>query len=78
MKRKGNEMTYKLNIKRDVDVHGGNFLDSTDYILNTPSGYRINDIDLVHVRGFDSMEEIKAFVKDGGVIPCNCQECVGS
>jgi len=71
-------MTYKLNIKRDVDVHGGNFFAETDYILNTPSGYRINDIDLVHVRGFDSMEEIKAFIKDGGVISCNCQECVGS
>ena len=68
-------MKYKLNIKRDVDVHGGNFLDAIDYILNTPSGYRINDIDLVHVRGFDSMAELKAFVKDGGVIPCDCKSC---
>lgn len=66
---------YKLNIKRDVDVHGGNFFETTDYILNTPSGYRINDSDIVHVRGFDSMAELKAYVKDGGVIPCDCKSC---
>jgi hypothetical protein len=71
-------MTYKLNIKRDVDVHGGNFSETTDYILNTPSGYRINYTDLIHVIGFDSMAELKTFVKNNGVIPCDCQECVGS
>ena len=71
-------MTYKLNIKRDVDVASDFWGTQIDYILNTPSGYRINDIDLVHVRGFDSMAELKAFVKDTGVVPCNCQECVGN
>lgn len=62
-------MTYKLNIKRDVDVAG------EDYILNTPLGYRMNEIDLVHVRGFDSMVELINYVNDGGVIPCNCKDC---
>lgn len=71
-------MTYKLNIKRDVDIASNFWGTQTNYILNTPSGFRINDIDLVHVRGFDSMAEIKAFVKDGGVISCNCKECVGN
>jgi hypothetical protein len=62
-------MTYKLNIKRDVDVIG------EDYILNTPLGYRMNEIDLIHVRGFDSMVELINYVNDGGVIPCDCIEC---
>ncbi len=61
-------MKYKLNIKRDVDVAG------EDYILNLPKGYRIYD-EICHVRGFDLMAELKAFVKDGGVIPCDCKSC---
>jgi hypothetical protein len=64
---------YKLNIKRDVDIEGNDY--QTDIILNTPSGFRINDSDIVHVRGFDSMAELKQYVKDGGVVPCDCKSC---
>lgn len=64
---------YKLNIKRDVDTCEGMAGDLTDYILNLPYGYRFSD-DLVHVRGYDNMAELKAAaLRD--VIPCNCAEC---
>ena len=65
-------MTYKLNIKRDVDV-AGDYTDNPDYILNLPYGFRFAD-DLVHVRGYDSMEELKESAKTC-VIPCDCKEC---
>lgn len=59
---------YKLNVSRDVDT------DEPDtYILNLPRGFRFDD-DLVHVRGFDSMQELRAAVKSD-VIPCNCIGC---
>lgn len=64
---------YKLNMKRDVDIEGNDY--QTDVILNTPNGFRINDSDIVHVRGFDSVKELKDFVKQGGVVPCDCKSC---
>ena len=63
---------YKLNIKRDVDIAGA-WTDYPDYMLNLPYGYRFSD-DLVHVRGYDSMAELKAAaLRD--IVACNCQEC---
>lgn len=58
---------YKLDVKRDVDV------DQDVYILNLPYGFRFSD-DIVHVRGYDSMKELRQSVKDD-VIPCDCAEC---
>ena len=63
---------YKLNIKRDVDI-AGDYTENPDYILNLPYGFRFSD-DLVHVRGYDSMTELKAAaLRD--IVACNCQEC---
>lgn len=66
-------MKYKLNVSRDVDV-AGEYTDQPDYILNLPFGFRFAD-DLVHVRGYDSMKELKQSAKND-VIPCDCFECV--
>lgn len=60
--------TYKLNVKRDVDTD-----EPGSYILNLPRGFRFDD-DLVHVRGFDSMRELRDAVKHD-VIPCTCDGC---
>ena len=65
---------YKLNVKRDVDHEQGTFSD--DYILTLPYGYRFDD-DVVHVRGFDSMSELRAAVKTD-VISCDCKECAAN
>ena len=65
-------MKYKLNIKRDVDHEQGTFSD--DYILTLPYGWRFED-DLVHVRGYDSMEELQESAKTD-VIVCDCHDCV--
>jgi hypothetical protein len=62
-------MKYKLDIKRDVDPDG-----DCGFILNTPRWFRMYD-DYVHVRGFDTMQELKEWVKMGGVIPCDCDDC---
>jgi hypothetical protein len=43
------------------------------YILNLPKGYRFDD-DLVHVRGYDTMKELREAVKTD-VIPCSCKGC---
>lgn len=59
---------YKLNFARDVDTD-----EPGSYILNLPSGFRFYD-DLVHVRGYDTIKELKAAVKDD-VIPCDCAQC---
>ena len=64
---------YKLNIAKDVDVDSG-WNDIYGYILNTPAGFKLYDEDC-HVRGFDTMKELKEFVK-WGVVPCNCKECL--
>jgi hypothetical protein len=61
-------MKYKLDIKRDVDPDGDD-----NFILNLPSGFRFYD-DLVHVRGYDSMADLKKSAKQD-VIQCNCQSC---
>ena len=61
-------MKYKLNVERDVDA------DDDGYILNLPNGYRFDD-DLVHVRGYDTMKELRQAVKTD-IIPCNCVGCV--
>ena len=60
-------MKYKLNVERDVDA------DDDGYILNLPNGYRFDD-DLVHVRGYDTMKELRQAVKTD-IIPCNCVGC---
>ena len=60
-------MKYKLNVARDVDA------DDDGYILNLPNGYRFDD-DLVHVRGYDTMKELRQAVKTD-VIPCDCKGC---
>ena len=65
---------YKLNIDRDVDIEGSPFSDMTDYILNLPHGFRFYD-DLVHVRGYDSMSELKQSAKED-VIECDCADCL--
>jgi hypothetical protein len=65
-------MTYKLNIKRDLDItpawDGGN-----EYFLWLPFGYRFSD-DLVHCRGYDTLAEVKQSAKND-VIECDCAEC---
>jgi len=68
-------MKYKLDVKRDVDIEGYLMSDGTgvDYILNLPYGFRFSD-DLVHVRGYDSLKELKQSAKDD-VIPCDCKDC---
>jgi len=65
-------MKYKLNVTRDVDVDG--YGDETSYILNLPYGFRFDD-DLVHVRGYDTMQELKFSAKND-VIECNCKSCI--
>jgi len=65
-------MKYKLDVARDVDVDG--YGDEVSYILNLPYGFRFYD-DLVHVRGYDTMKELKVSAKDD-VISCNCKDCV--
>ena len=60
---------YKLDVKRDVDPDGDD-----GFILCLPYGWRFYD-DLVHVRGYDTMKELRQAVKIE-VIPCDCDECV--
>ena len=64
-------MKYKLNVSRDVDTDDG------VYILNLPDGFRLDEQDLCHTKGFDSMKELWQYTKDS-VIPCNCDGCVRS
>lgn len=63
---------YKLNVARDVDPDG-----DEGFILNLPFGFRFYD-DIVHVKGFDSIREIKQAIKNGEVVPCDCNECVSN
>jgi hypothetical protein len=67
-------MKYKLNISRDIDS------DEPDvYILNLPAGFCFDEEsspnDRSHVRGYDSMHELRADVKAGAVISCDCSGC---
>jgi hypothetical protein len=59
---------YKLDIARDVDPDG-----SDGYMLCLPYGFRFYD-DLVHVRGYDTLAEVRAAAKSD-VVPCDCTEC---
>ena len=68
-KRKGLTMKYKLNIARDVDKDS-----DTEYMLFLPKGFRFYD-EVVHCRGFDSLSDIRAAVKNNEVIACDCNEC---
>ena len=66
-------MKYKLDVARDVDT------DEPDvFILSLPKGWRLDEPvfgnDVHHVMAFDTMRELKAYVK-GGVVPCNCTGC---
>jgi hypothetical protein len=63
---------YKLNVARDIDPDGDD-----GFILNLPYGFRFYD-DIVHVKGFDSIREIKQAIKNGEVVPCDCNECVSN
>ena len=60
-------MKYKLDIKRDVDGIEG------DYLLWLPAGFRFND-DMVHVRGYDTIKEIK-IAAQLDVVECDCDDC---
>jgi hypothetical protein len=60
-------MKYKLDINRDVDSDGD------AYMLWLPFGYRFSD-DLVHTRGFDTMQEVRDAAKND-VISCDCDDC---
>ena len=49
------------------------------YILNLPAGYRFDEAsspdDRSHVRGYDTMRELRHDIKVGNVIPCDCSGC---
>jgi len=60
-------MKYKLDIKRDVDGPAG------DYLLWLPHGFRFSD-EIVHVRGFDTIAEIRKSAKED-VVECDCDDC---
>jgi hypothetical protein len=66
-------MQYKLNVQRDVDTD-----EPGVYILNLPKGWRFDEVsspnDRVHVKGYDSMKELRADIKPS-VIPCDCSGC---
>ena len=59
---------YKLDVQSDVDDDGGE-----GFVLNLRYGFRFSD-DIVHVRGYDTMKELKESVKND-VIPCDCLDC---
>jgi hypothetical protein len=62
-------MKYKLNVKRDVD------LDDDGFILNLIRGYRFSDDPSpVHVRGYDTMKELRQAVRDD-ITTCDCADC---
>jgi len=65
-------MKYKLDVSNDVDVDG--YGDDVAYMLNLPYGFRFSD-EIVHVRGYDTMAELRASVKTD-VIPCDCPDCL--
>jgi hypothetical protein len=59
---------YKLDVQSDVDDDGGE-----GFVLNLRYGFRFSD-DIVHVRGYDTMKELRESVKND-VIPCDCLDC---
>ena len=66
---------YKLNVERDVDTD-----EPGVYILNLPRGWRFDDgggfnpRDASHVRGFDTMRDLRDAIKNE-VVPCSCDDC---
>jgi hypothetical protein len=66
-------MKYKLNVTRDVDTD-----EPGAYILNLPAGFRFDEAsaanDRSHVRGYDTMRELRDDVKHN-VVPCDCNGC---
>lgn len=64
---------YKLDVANHVDVDGWHE-DEITYVLNLPYGYRFSD-DIVHVRGFDTMIELRMSAKND-VVSCKCPSCV--
>jgi len=65
---------YKLDVDRDVDVDG--YGDTRVFILNLPYGFCFepHPTDATHVRGYDTMTELKKAIKTE-VYPCDCIEC---
>ncbi len=67
-------MTYKLNTASDIDSD-----EPGVYILNLPVGYRFDEAgssnNRSHVRGYDTMKELRHDIKVGNVIPCDCSGC---
>jgi hypothetical protein len=63
---------YKLNVARDVDSD-----EPGNYILNLPAGWQFahDPLDVSHVRGYDTMRELRADARDW-VVPCACAECL--
>ena len=62
---------YKLDVKNDIDVDG--YGEDVTYVLNLQYGFRFSD-EIVHVRGYDSMQELKESIKND-VVTCDCQDC---
>ena len=65
-------MKYKLDIPNHVDIDG--YGDDVTYVLNLPYGFRFSD-EVVHVRGYDTMAELRASVKID-IMPCDCPDCM--
>lgn len=69
-------MKYKLDVKRDVDLDGQEDDPDCGYILNLVFGWRFSDDPTPsHVKGFDSMGELRDDAKNN-VSKCNCKECL--
>lgn len=60
---------YKLNVSQDVDAD-----EPGVYILNLPTGFRLDETDLCHTMGFDTMKELRDYAKTS-VVPCDCDGC---
>lgn len=65
-------MKFRLNVSRDVDTD-----EPGVFILNLPKGWRFDEVsspnDRVHVRGYDSMKELRSDLHS--VISCDCFQC---
>jgi hypothetical protein len=60
---------YKLNVAQDVDAD-----EPGVYILNLPAGFRLDEFDLCHTMGFDTIKELRHYAKTS-VVPCTCNGC---
>jgi hypothetical protein len=59
---------YKLR-QQDIDP------DPDGYILNLPAGYQFRYDPGCHVRGFDTMKELRDEARTA-VITCSCKNCL--